>query len=141
MSLGEIRLEEHWPLVVVTFEGAASKASFDRYLKQMEGYLARGERHGYLLDGRDGAMLGAEERAAQGAWLKKHKEALKKQSVGSALVLRSAAARFIISAIYLVQAPVAPTESFASVDDAHRWLSGLFTKEGLRMPPRSKLPQ
>ncbi len=141
MAQGDIRLEDHWPLIVVTFEGSASKASFERYLAQMEVYLSRGERHGYLLDAREGAMLGAEERTAQAAWLKRHKQALVQYSIGSALVIRSAAARFIVAAIYLLQAPVAPTESFGTIDEAHAWLNQLFTKEGLRVPPRSKLPR
>ncbi len=140
MGTGDIRLDDkHWPLVLVTFEGSAAKPAFDRYLAQMERYLARGERHGYLLDGREGAMMAPEERTAQGAWLKRNKVELKRHSVATALVLRSAAVRFVLTAIYLIQAPVVPTETFGTVDEAHAWLGKSFAKEGLRMPPRDRL--
>jgi hypothetical protein len=137
---GSIRLDDrHWPLVLIVYEGAPSKAVFARYLAEMERCFARREKHGYLLDGREGAMLGAEERNTQGAWLKTHRDVLRTYSVGTGLVVRSAAVRFLISAIYLIQTPVSPTETFGSVDDAHAWLGKIFDQHGLRLPPRSEL--
>lgn len=141
MPTPEIRIDDrYWPLVVVTFEGAATATSFARFLARMDSYLEKKERHLYLLDGRDGAMMGAPERAAQGAWLKKNKEELKRYSAGTALVVRSAAVRFVLSAMYLVQAPVTPTETFHTVDDAYAWLEKCAKREGIRLPTRDKLP-
>lgn len=140
MLAGNIRLDDRlWPLVVVVYEGAPTKGVFERYLADMERCFARAEKHGYLLDGREGAMLGPDERAAQGAWLKRHKDAARRYSVGTALVVRSAAVRFMLSAIYLVQKPVSPTETFANVDDAHAWLGSVFDGHGLRIPPRASV--
>jgi hypothetical protein len=137
---GTIRVDDkHWPLVVVTFDGAAAGPSFERYLARMEQYLDRKERHGYLLDGREGAMMAGPERKVQAEWLKKHEANLRRYSIGTALVLRSAAVRFMLSAIYLIQEPVAPTETFGTVEEAHRWLVTTFGKEGLSVPPRSSL--
>jgi hypothetical protein len=137
---GDIRFDDrHWPLVIVTFRGAAPRPVFDAYLQRMEDYLARAERHCYLLDAREGAMLGHPERSAQGEWLKRHSAELERWSVGTGLVVRSAAVRFVLSAIYLIQAPLTPTETFNTVDDAHRWLQGLMMKEGRRIPPRRAL--
>lgn len=137
---GDIRFDDrHWPLVIVTFDGAAPRPVFDRYLERMESYLQRKERHFYLLDGREGAMLGSAERAVQGEWLKRHKPELQKYSAATALVLRSAAVRFVLTAIYLIQAPMVPTETFATVDDAYAWLRTQMEKEGRRMAPRGAL--
>lgn len=137
---GDIRVDDrHWPLVVVTFEGAAPRPVFDRFLAQMASFLARKERHCYLLDGREGAMLGTAERSAQGAWLKQNRDALARYSAGTALVIRSAAVRFVLTAIYLIQSPIAPTETFGTVDEAHAWLRSTMAKEGVRIVPRSAL--
>ena len=137
---GDIRFDDrHWPLVIVTFDGAAPRPVFDRYLERMQSYLDRKERHFYLLDGREGAMLGSAERAIQGAWLKKHKPELQRYSAATALVVRSAAVRFVLTAIYLIQAPMVPTETFNTVDDAYAWLRARAEKEGLRIVPRTAL--
>lgn len=140
MSTGSISIDDkHWPLVVLTFDGAASGEAFQRYLDGMSALLARKQPHGYLLDGRDGAMMGPTERKLQGEWLKKNKDALKLYSRGTASVIRSAPVRFVLSAIYLIQAPVVPTESFATVDEAYAWLAQRFEAQNLKMPPRSSL--
>lgn len=140
MSTGRIQLDDrHWPLVVVVYEGSPSKSSFDAYLADMDRCLARKQRHGYLLDGREGAMLDGPQRNAQGAWLKQRKDALRLYSAGTGLVVRSAAARFLVSAIYLIQPPVAPTSTFTAVDDAYLWLETIFAKERLALAPRGAL--
>lgn len=140
VGTGRIQLDDrHWPLVVIVYEGSPSKASFDAYLADMDRCLARKARHGYLLDGREGAMLDGEQRAAQGAWLKQRKDALKQYSAGTSLVIRSAAARFLVSAIYLIQPPVAPTSTFATVAEAYGWLETVFAKERLALPPLGAL--
>jgi hypothetical protein len=140
VATGTIDIDErHWPLVIITFDGAASGEPFQRYLAGMSQLLARRQPHGYLLDGRQGAMMGPTERALQGEWLKKNKVELKQYSRATALVLRSAAVRFVLSAIYLIQSPVVPTETFGTVDEAHAWLGERFSAEGLRLPPRDRL--
>lgn len=125
--------------MIVTFDGAAPRPVFDRFLVKMESYLLRKERHFYLLDGREGAMLGSAERAAQGEWLKRHKPELQRYSAATALVVRSAAVRFMLTAIYLIQAPMIPTETFNTVDDAYAWLRARAEKEGTSIVPRSAL--
>lgn len=137
---GDIRIDDqHWPLVVVTFEGHAPPAAFGKFLTRMEECLARRERHAYLLDGRRGAMIDAQARQAQAEWLKRWRVELKQYSVATALLIDSAAVRFVLSAIYLIQAPVAPTETFATIDEAYAWLRPRFERAGLRLPPRAIL--
>lgn len=121
------------------YQGSPSKSSFDAYLADMDRCLARKQRHGYLLDGREGAMLDGAQRDAQGAWLRERKDPLRQYSAGTGLVVRSAAVRFLLSAIYLIQPPVAPTSTFATVDEAYRWLATIFEKERLALPPQSAI--
>jgi hypothetical protein len=140
VTTGNIRLDDrHWPLVVVVYEGSPDTATFERYLAEMDRCLSRKERHGYLLDGRDGAMLGGEQRTAQGLWLKSRKDELRRFSMGTSLVIRQASIRFLVSAIYLIQRPVAPTETFSTLEEAHRWLETVFAKEQMKIPPLAKL--
>lgn len=140
VTAGNIRLDDrHWPLVVVVYEGSPDTTVFERYLGEMDRYLGKKERHGYLLDGREGAMLGGEQRTAQGLWLKSRKDALRQFSMGTGLVIRSAAVRFLVSAIYLIQRPVAPTESFGTVPEAYSWLGTIFAKEQRKLPPLADL--
>lgn len=140
MASTGIRIDDrHWPLVVVTFEEAVSDEAFETYLAGMHRCLARGEPHGYLVDARKGTMISGPQRAAQSAWLKRHEVDIKRYSVGTAVVLRSAALRFVLSAMYLLQAPITPTESFGTVDEAHAWLATTFSRAGLMLPPRRVL--
>ena len=45
----------------------------------------------------------------------------------------------LVSAIYLIQPPVAPTATFATFDEAYDWLQATFAEEQLTLPPRSAL--
>jgi hypothetical protein len=130
-------VDRHWPLVLVTFEGTMSDAEFRGFLANMKGYLDRGGRHGYLLDAREGAIMAKPQREEQAHWLKAHDAALRKQVVATAVVLRSAAVRFLLTSIYLIQPPATPTDTFGTRELAFDWLDGLFRREGLRMPARS----
>lgn len=131
--------DKHWPLVVVTFDGTPSPPAFGAFLARMEAFLARRERHAYLLDGRQASMLGTSELRLQTDWLGRFKTELKAHSAGTALVVSSATVRFVLSAIYLVQPPVAPTESFGTVDEAYAWLSKRMRDEKLPVASRTDL--
>ena len=131
--------DKHWPLVVVVFDGTPTPEAFAGFLAKMESLLRRGQRHAYLLDGRRGSMLGTTELRLLTDWLKRLKTELKTQSAGTALVVDSAAVRFVLSAVYLVQPPVAPTESFQTVGEAYAWLTQRMREEKLPLVPRVEL--
>jgi hypothetical protein len=134
--LSSIRVEDsRWPLVVVTFDGAPSEEEFSRYLEEMLGLLSRQERHAYVVDARRGTLLPRELRQRQGEWLRENKDEIRRHCLGTAVVINSGVLRFVLTTIYLIQAPVTPTVNFPTLEEATAWAEKQLRGAGLTPPP------
>jgi hypothetical protein len=69
-----------------------------------------------------------------GSWTKHNQELSRRWNAGSAIVLGSAAMRFIMSAFYLVAVPPSPIVVFEEPEQAKTWLRRRMTEEKLRIP-------
>jgi hypothetical protein len=134
--LRAIHIEDsRWPLVVLTFEGHPSDEDFSRYLGEMFGLLSRQERHAYVIDARRGALLSRALRRQQGEWLKEHKAAIQRFSLGTGVVIGSGVLRFVLATIHLIQPPIAPTVILPTIEEATAWAETRLREAGLALPP------
>lgn len=125
------------PLMVITSEGGASDAEFDRYLAEMTAMLGTLPRYAVLMDARAAARPPATQRQKQAAWMKQHHDELARYTVAMAFVIDNPIVRGALTAILWLQPMPMPHKLFARVADAERWLVERLGDEGLRVPPRA----
>jgi len=124
------------PVVVVTFLGASSDQQLEVYLEDVSIRLREGRREIYIFDTRAMAMPPATHIKRQGEWLRDHRAAIQECAPGNAFVIASAATRFILSTIFLIQKPPVPYLVTESMDEALRWCQALATKTAMNPLPQ-----
>jgi hypothetical protein len=140
-STASIRVDDtHWPLALCTFRGTPSGEDVDAWLAQMSALHARDGRFVLLADiAPDRPELGHVQRI--GAWAKKNRDLTRAKCAGIAVVLRSPAQRFLISAFYLVVTPPCPMSAFDDEQPAAVWLRKQLELDGLAVPSYLESPR
>lgn len=113
--------ESRWPIVVHTTIGIPSEEDVDAFMRRADAILARRARHAVVFDNSQAGRVPAYMRQKTFEWLGKNRGELERYCVGSALVVRSAALRFLMATVMLVSSHGVEQEAFASLDPALAW--------------------
>lgn len=118
--------DQRRPIIVVTFDGAATDAEFDDYLRDMKArVLDRREKTVTILDARRSTGTTAAQRRKQAEWLRENDAALRSYSLGTAFVITSPIVRGVLTAILWMQPMPAPHSIVATLTEAEAWAQGL----------------
>jgi len=110
-----------WPIVVGRLQGRPSDTALRAALARLDGWLARGERFGLLIDSRGGGALTPEQRTLLIAHMKENAELTKKFLV-QAVVADNLISRSLYWAVQLFFPAPFPSKVFGDVDAARAWL-------------------
>jgi hypothetical protein len=140
-SAASIRVDDaHWPLVLCTFRGTPTGDAVDAWLAQMSAVYAREGRFVLLAD-----IAPARPDLAHvqriGAWSKNHRDLTRAKCAGVAVVMRSAAHRFVISAFHLIVTLPCPMSVFDDEQPAGAWLRKQLERDGLVVPAYLESPE
>ncbi len=110
-----------WPIVIHRSEGAMGPEDTDVFIARLDAVLARAERYVTIFDSSklSSSKFGDHSRIV--GWLKANDKRLRQFSVGTAVVLESAALRFVISSVLLVYSPPTPIKVFPTLASALAW--------------------
>ncbi len=127
--------ERRRPIVLVTFVGAPTDAEFDRYLEDMtEQILARRQQTVTILEATRSDSTSAAQRKKQADWLAKHRDDLRRYSLGTAFVIKSAMVRGVLTAIFWLQPMDRPHTIVATLEEAEGWAAVKLREAGLAGP-------
>ena len=100
-----------------------------------EQILARRQQTVTILDTTRSDSTSAAQRKKQADWLAKHKEDLRRYSLGTAFVIKSAMVRGVLTAIFWLQPMDRPHTIVATLSEAEGWAALKLREAGLS-PPR-----
>jgi hypothetical protein len=124
--------ETRRPIVLVRFIGTATDAEFDAYLVAMtDQVLARRQPTVTILDATRSTTTNAAQRKRQASWLADNAEGLRRYSLGTAFVIRSAAVRGVLTAIFWLQPLDRPYTIVASLGEAEVWAREKLREAGV----------
>ncbi|MBK7862453.1 MAG: hypothetical protein IPJ65_28355 [Archangiaceae bacterium] len=111
-----------WPVVTVTWQGALSDDELREFLSRLDGWLARNERFGLLLDSRagKGSMNGRQRQM-----LLAHLDGAKEQTgrlMVQAIVHEQPLHRALYAAVSFVYPLPFPSKTFPEPESARLWL-------------------
>lgn len=131
--------ESEWPIVVHSTVGIPSEDDVDAFMRRADAILARGERHAVVFDNTRGGKIPSYLRTRSVEWVKRNKEPLERLCVAKALVIRSAALRFLMTTLMLVTSHGVREEVFASREQAIGWCQRELEAAGVRTSKRSSV--
>ncbi|MFO0547448.1 MAG: hypothetical protein U0271_03615 [Polyangiaceae bacterium] len=125
-------------MVVVQFNGTPTDQEFEDYLCRMDDRLRDTSRPptGVIISVKAGAESPKKHRERQAKWMKQNAKVIAERTTGTAFVIESAATRFVMSSIMLLQPIPGRYDIFANLTDAKR-LGGARSAGGEPSPPRS----
>ncbi|HEY8431225.1 MAG TPA: hypothetical protein VIL20_22755 [Sandaracinaceae bacterium] len=136
---GIVTDESEWPIVVHSTIGIPSEQDVEDFVRRADAILARGERHAVVFDNTRGGSIPSYMRTRSVEWVERNKEALERLCVAKALVIRSAALRFLMTTLMLVTSHRIPEEVFSTREAAVEWARRQLEAAGVRVPRRSKI--
>ena len=113
--------ESGWPIVVARWIGSNLDADISPVLARIDGWLARGERFGLLIDARGAKGLSPEQRALVIDHMKAN-AALTAERMVQATVFDALVQRTLFYAVNLLFPNPFPSKVFGDVESAHAWL-------------------
>lgn len=113
--------ESEWPLLVVRWRGRATDADLDAFFLALDGWLARDEVFGLLLDSRGAEGVSSEQRHRIIAEIKRTAPLLERNLI-QAVVFDNAIQRALYFAVAWAFPMPFPSKSFGEVDSARVWL-------------------
>ncbi|HEY8431226.1 MAG TPA: hypothetical protein VIL20_22760 [Sandaracinaceae bacterium] len=113
--------ESRWPIVIHTTIGVPSEAEVEAFMRRADEILARRAVHAVVFDNSQAGPVPGYMRRSTVEWLSRNREELERYCVGTALVIRSAALRFLMTTVMLVSSHRLEQEVFASLDPAIAW--------------------
>lgn len=126
--------ESCWPIVVHTTIGIPSEQDVIAFMERADEILARGQRHAVIFDNSKGGKIPSYLRERSVAYVKRNKEALERLCIAKALVIRSAALRFLMTTLMLVTSHGVREEVFGTLDEAMEFCRRELEREGIRVP-------
>lgn len=124
----------YFPLVQITNHEGTTDAEYVALCARLDALLDKGQRFVSLVDATGLAMPSASQRRIIADWLPEAKPRLQQQSLGSALVMRSALQRGSITALNWVVRPYVPMAAFEARPEALAWCKDQLEKAGLPLP-------
>lgn len=114
--------EGDWPIVRWRWTGTVTDAEVLDGFTRIDGYLARGERFGLLIDARGGGGLSPEQRNRVIAHMKLRSELTARWLV-QAVIFDTLIQRTLYYGVHLLFPMGFPSKVFASAESAQVWLS------------------
>ena len=137
-----------WPLVVITLPAGGTDEAWQAFLDRCELCLSDTWRRQNHFEGRYATLLdisavtdnNAKRRREWDALLARNDDVIQRDSLGTAVVLKSAIGRFIFTALQWLEAARGGkrqnVEVFRDFEDAEAWCAEQLEAEGLRLPVR-----
>ena len=125
------------PLCVVTFEGTASDAEFEKYLATITNVVERQRKIGMIFDALRADRPTSRQRQLQSEWLRHQDANLRAYSTGTAFVIGSALVRGGLTAIFWLQPPSMPTTVVSTMAEADAWVTKRMLERDIE-PGRSR---
>jgi hypothetical protein len=122
-----------WPIVVARWQGRPSDASLAASLARMDGWLARGERFGLLIDSRGGEGFTPEQRTLLVKHMKRNVERTEKYLV-QAVVADNLISRTLYWGVQLLFPSPFPSKVFGNIDAARTWIVETLGRDAGRPP-------
>jgi hypothetical protein len=113
--------DSRWPIVVHSTIGVPSEDDVDAFLARADTLLARGALHAVVFDSSRSGRVTRYMRRRSLEWVQANKGELEHHCVCKSLVIRSAALRFVMTAVMLVTGHGVREEVFESLDEAIAW--------------------
>lgn len=113
--------ESLWPIVVHRTVGIPSELDVDAFIERADKILARAEPHVVIFDNTHAARATPYMRKRAKEWLQRNNERMGESCLGTALVFKSAAFRFVMSTVMLVVTHPVPHEVCGTMDEAYDW--------------------
>lgn len=110
-----------WPIVVHRTIGVPGDLEVDRFIERAEAVLARGVRHVVVFDNLLAELPSPYMRKRSADWLRSNGERMQGVCLGTALMFRSPALRFVMSGVMLVASHPTPHVVCGTLDDALAW--------------------
>jgi hypothetical protein len=123
--------DQSWPIVKARWTGTATDQAVDAALARIDGYLARGERFGLLIDSRGGGGFSPEQRNRVIAHMKSRAEQTSRLLV-QAVVIDNLIQRTLYYAVRLIMPSPFPSRVFAHPGPAEAWLVEVVSNAGER---------
>lgn len=127
--------ESRWPLVIVTFHGAATDEEYEVYLKDRTTLLLRREMHAVLLDASACGPMPPSQRKLQAEWQRQQADLGREYTLGTAFLFTSPMVRGILTAVLWLQPLSYPHHVASTWLDAERWAIERIRAAGLPAPP------
>lgn len=122
MAQGRIETDtSRWPIVVHRTIGSPSDAEVDAFIARADDILARGERHAVVFENLLAETPSAYMRQRSIDWLTRNGERMSGLCVGTALVFRTAALRFVMSGVMLFVSHPTPHAVVGTLDQGLAW--------------------
>ena len=124
---------EHWPLLLVKFDGEQTMHDVDYFIREMNAAHARKERYASISLMRKYSSDRAQvQKVAQ--WMKSTAELTKEYCIGNGIVSQSLGFRFLLSSIFLVKPMPCPYQVCSTFDEAMTWIREVATARGVDVP-------
>ena len=125
---------QHWPLLLVKFDGQQTMRDVDYFISEMSAAHARKSPYASIsLMRKYSSERTQVNKVAQ--WMKATADETKRWCVGNGIVSQSLGFRFLLSSIFLVKPMPCPYNVCSSWDEAMTWIQGVSSKSGLAVPP------
>lgn len=125
-------------MVVHRTIGSPSDAEVDAFIARADGILARGERHVVIFENLLADTPSAYMRQRSIDWLQENGQRMAGTCVGTALVFRNAALRFVLSGVMLFVSHPTPHVVVGSLDQALAWSRDQLAPPGARGASRPR---
>jgi hypothetical protein len=124
---------EHWPLLLVKFDGQQTMRDVDYFISEMSAAQARKVPYASIsLMRKYSSERNQVQKVAQ--WMKATAEETKRWCVGNGIVSQSLGFRFLLSSIFLVKPMPCPYQVCSSWDEAVKWIREVSSRRGLTVP-------
>ncbi|MGZ3405335.1 MAG: hypothetical protein ACXVAN_02755 [Polyangia bacterium] len=124
---------EHWPLLLVKFDGEQTMRDVDYFISEMNAAHARKEPYASIsLMRKYSHERNQVQRVAQ--WMKETSERTREYCVGTGIISQSLGFRFLLTSIFLIKPMPCPYQVCSSFDEALAWIRKMAEARGLALP-------
>ena len=113
--------DSHWPIVIFRTVGVPTDTQVDRFIARADEFLARRQPYVVIFDNSEPGRATKYMRRRAGEWLKANETELGAHCLGTGLVFRNAALRFVLSTVMLVVSHPVEHRVCKTVDEALKW--------------------